>query len=351
MAQPNDRPELTPAQEFGRRVSATANKQLVAILGTEAGKKAAHTITMAMLSAMRVSKTPSAFLEVTEASVADCVATSYETGLYPGGPNPVVYLVPQAPRQGAQSELQWRITHRGLAILASRAGFGVLAVPVSTSDELEIQFGEATAHHADPSAWPESLADLVGCILVVRRISDGVVIARPWMPIAAIDQRRKKARDQGVWREWPVEQAQKTIIKWAFARGYVPLDSPELRAALEADVRGDIIDTTATVVEDPSARPRGRSALGLTPEPRALPDGGGAPVPDYAAEAERLAQRERVPVDEEQQGPPAGQFAPSPEEQAEIRRQEAEEAAQQAPRHATSSRARPAGFGGNQGGK
>lgn len=302
-ANPTNAPRRTPEQEFGARVSATATKQLVAILGTEAGKRAAHAITMAMLSAMRTSKKPLAFLDVTEASVADCVATSYETGLHPGGPNPVVYLVPQAPRSGAQPELQWRITHRGLAILAARAGYGILAVPVSKSDALRVEFGEAVGHEADPSAWPEGLGDLQGCILVVRRISDGVVIARPWMPIAAIDQRRRKARDQGVWDAWPVEQAQKTIIKWGFARGYVPLDSPELRSAMSADARGDVIDTTATLVasEQVGGKARGKAALGL-------PDHGGAPVADFSAESARLANRETVDTT----------WTPTSEERAEI---------------------------------
>lgn len=292
-----------PEQEFFGRVSAMATRQLTHILGTDAGKKAAYTIATAMLSAMRTSKNPRAFLEVTEASIADCIATSYETGLNPGGPNAVVYLVPQAPRQGAQPELQWRITHRGLAILAARAGFGVLAVPVARTDHLQVAFGEATEHDADPAAWPERLEDLLGCILVVRRISDGLVIARPWMPMAAIDQRRQKARDQGVWQAWPIEQAQKTVIKWGFARGYVPIDSPELREALSADNRGEIIETTAVTVGTGS-EPRGMEALGVRrrePERPALPDHG--PGVDYTAEAARLNERERVPVEEER--PPA----------------------------------------------
>lgn len=246
----------TPTQRFGAMVMQTAQKQLVAMLGTEAGKKAAHTVTMAMVSAMQKSKTPGAFLDVTEASIADCVATSYETQLYPGGPNPTVYLVPQAPRRDAQPELQWRITHRGLSILAARAGYTILAIPVSVRDRIVVQFGEAVEHEADPADWPGSLDDILGCILVIRRASDGITLARPWMPRAAIAQRKGKSRNGDVWNEWPIEQAQKTVIKWGFARGYVPLDSPELRAALDADNRGDIIDTTAEVV---STQPAPRS--------------------------------------------------------------------------------------------
>lgn len=292
----NKPPTRTPEQEFAARVSGTANRQLGAILGTEAGKRAAHTITMAMLSAMRTSRDPSAFLKVTEASVADCVATSYDTGLNPGGPNPSVYLVPQAPRKGAQPELQWRITHRGLAILASRAGFGILAVPVAKTDHLKVAFGEAIEHEADPAAWPQRLGDLQGCILVVRRISDGQVIARPWMPLAAIAKRKDVGRGGDVWSDWPIEQAQKTVIKWGFARGYVPVDSPELQSAMTADGKDDYIDTTAVSLGTEGAM-SGKGALGLGP--KALPDHG-EPEPSFREQADRLNQRERVVIDEEE---------------------------------------------------
>lgn len=309
---PNEAPaRRTPEQEFAARVSGTANKQLQAILGTEAGKRAAHTITMAMLSSMRTARDPSAFLKVTDASVADCVATSYETGLHPGGPNPVVYLVPQAPRKGEQPELQWRITHRGLAILASRAGYGILAVPVAATDKLKIEFGEVTVHEAAPDAWPEKLADIVGGILVVRRISDGVVISRAWMPLKAILQRKNKSRDGSVWNEWPIEMTQKTLVKWGFARGYVPLDSPEMRAAMEADDRGDIIDAAVEVVADvyaPAPTSARQRALGVGAP------AGTSPVP----EPTRQPERDRVPVTRVEE--------PTPEEIEAIRREERGEA-------------------------
>lgn len=291
----------TPEQIFAAKVSATANKQLQAILGTDAGKRAAHSITMGMLGAMRVARDPSAFLKVTEASIADCVATSYETSLHPGGPNPTVYLVPQAPRKGAQPELQWRITHRGLSILGDRAGFSILAVPVSTTDRLKVSFGEAVEHEADPSAWPSSLDELLGCILVVKRIDSGVTICRPWMPRAAILRRRAVSRDGAVWGEWPVEQAQKTVIKWGFARGYIPLDSPELRSAMSADDRDAyVIDARAEslgVVHDAATQSRGnaRQKLQLS---EGLP-AGNAPVPQQDEEGEREYAPSGEPTDAE----------------------------------------------------
>lgn len=61
---------------------------------------------------------------------------------------------------------------------------------------------------------------------------------------------------------------------------------------------GEIAAVVAT--ESAATRPAGRAALGLerpaAPETRALPDHGGQPVPDYAEESARLAEREAVEV-------------------------------------------------------
>lgn len=272
-------PQLSVAQQFYQRVSRMATGILAQKLGTEAGKKAAHSVAMAMVSAIRTARDPSAFLNATDASVADVINTVYETGLHPGGPNPTVYLVPQAPRQGAPPELQFRITHRGLTLLGARAGIMVVTVPVGVADEVDVAFGEVVAHKPDPSTWPASLDDLAGVIVVVRRVQDGVTLGRFWTPRALIERRRKKSRDDSVWREWPVEMAQKTAIKWAFARGMVPLDSPEMRAALEADSRGDIIEGHAEIVQ-PTDRPRGLAALGLGAPAQTVP------APDFDGDAE-----------------------------------------------------------------
>jgi recombinational DNA repair protein RecT len=40
-----------------------------------------------------------------------------------------------------------------------------------------------------------------------------------------------------VWKAWPIEMAQKTAIKWACARGYVPIQSIEMATALAADAQ------------------------------------------------------------------------------------------------------------------
>ncbi len=286
--------------EFHTHVQTLATSVLLARIGDKsAATKAAARVAAAFHAAMRATRDPSAFERCTEASIVDCIGTSYETDLYPGGPNPVCYLVPQAPRAGATPELQWRITHRGLAALSQRAGFTIRAIPIDKRDRFVVSFGEVTEHTASPDSWPRSLDDLAGICVVVQQVG-GAVLVRGWVPTPLIRQRMAKARDKGVWQEWPVEMAQKTAIKYAAARGELVSDSPELRAALEADVRGDAVDhgmDTADLV-----------AASRT-IPRALPDNG--PPVDFTAENERLNRRERVVIEAQADEPAAQATAPT----------------------------------------
>lgn len=263
--------DFTPEQEFAAIVARTARKQLEQTLGTEAGKKAAQTVTMSFLSAMRMSKDKSDWLKVTEASIATCVATSADTQLFPGGPYPKVYLVPQPVRRGEAPELQWRINHRGLSELYSRAGINVMAVPVGKKDHLKIAYGEACEHESDPTWWPSGKDDMVGVILVVRRIADGLIISRAWCPLAVIEARRlvSRQKDGTFWSDWYVEMAQKTAILWGHSRGYIPTDSPELRAAMEADLHGEALDVPYQPKR--TEGPTGDAAIGLQrTEPKLL---------------------------------------------------------------------------------
>lgn len=280
------RPHMTPDQRFAQRVDAMAKRQCARLLGTERGQQAAQRITMAILGAMQTARSPQAFHDATDLSLADCIALSAQTGLLPGGPNPSVYLVPQAARRGEPPALQWRITHRGLCVLAYRAGFALRAVPVHVDDHLTVSLGEVLDHTAAAESWPESLAELRGVAVIVRDLARGQDVIRAWVPAVVIDRRRRTSRDGSVWEAWPIEMAQKTAIKYAFARGSVPIDSPELSEALAGDSRADIIDTQAESAA-PTARPS------RIPSAAALPDHG--EVPDLEAEVASL--RESVPVE------------------------------------------------------
>ncbi|MDI7267583.1 MAG: recombinase RecT [Myxococcota bacterium] len=297
-------PAITPDQAFGVRVRRMAVAQCEKLLGTAQGQQAAQRITMAILGAMQAARDPSAFHACTDLSLANCISLSAQTGLLPGGAYPPVYLVPQAARSGEPPELQWRINHRGISILAYRSGFALRSVPVQNDEFLRVSLGEVVEHVGSTSAdWPRKLEDLAGVAVVVRDLERGTDVIRAFVPRAVVEARRAKARTRAVWDAWPVEMAQGAAIRYLIARGGIPIDSPELSAALGADEREDerpVVETTAM----PARVTGGRAALGL-------PASSDVPTPDFRAEAEALRNRETVPAASSAQEPTA--VAPAPE--------------------------------------
>lgn len=262
-------------RDFKDFVYRSASKQLVSIMGTEAGKAAGARVTLAIASTLRTTKKPQDILDCTGESIVNCVTQSALTGLMPGGSNPKVYLVPQRPHKDARPELQWRITSRGLCELARRSGTAIIAIPVGQDDRIDVAFGEAIAHEpADITAQP-NWDTMLGVIVTARNLATGTVIVRAWVPRAVIEARRAKSSNDrdprySVWALWPVEMAIGAAIRYCFSRGYIPSEGAELDAALEQDDRPATIEA-ASVERTPVGR-AGRS------EPRAeqprLPDHG-----------------------------------------------------------------------------
>lgn len=218
---------------IARRIKDDAGSIARAMLADEppeAVTRAAGRVARAFYSAVSAAKNPSAWGSVSPQSVAAAVAASVDTELYPGGPMPDVYLVPQS------GSLDWRITHRGLATLCRREGYDVRPVPVHEDDHLVIEFGEVTEHRADPRQSPGGMADLFGVIVVVTHAETGQT-TRLWTPLAVIEARRRTSRmsDRGPWRDWPVEMACKTAILYHASRGSLPV-SGQMRRAMEAEV-------------------------------------------------------------------------------------------------------------------
>lgn len=243
------------AQAFRQGVQRDAVAYLNEMLGSEEGKRAGAKVAMAFAAAARTARNPAALYNCNRASIVAAVAHSAMTGLMPGGPLANVWLVPKG------TELQWWLSHRGMCTLAVRAGYQVIAVPVHVDDDFRVEFGEVVHHQADPEAWPAKLDDMAGVYVKIRRLSDGGDLGKPWLPLQAIKARKAKALTPNVWTSWPVEMAQKTAIRWAMARGYVPIEM-ELQQAVEGEPQhtGGMIDVT------PPAHPEddnGSAALGL----------------------------------------------------------------------------------------
>jgi len=248
-----------PAVQYRGIVERLSMDYLGQRMGTEDGRRQGARFALAFATAARSSKDPDAFYRCKPESIAAAVSLSMETGLMPGGAMPAVWLIPRA------GELQWMPSHRGLIQLAQAAGYQVRAVPVCHGDTIRIEGGEVVELVTDPDAWPTSLADLRGVAVYVSRISDGTRFAAAWVPGAAIVQRSKAKGSGPVWREWPIEMAIKSAIRFVFARGYVPVESVELDTAMRADMEPDAAPAVQVQPQRiPSAQPP--ADLRTTPE-------------------------------------------------------------------------------------
>ena len=245
-----------------RRVQHMAGSMLTDLVGEERATEAAARVGMAFAAAHRAARNPRDIERCSPESIASAVAMSALTGLMPGGAMPSVWLVPRS------GELQWMISHRGLTQLCRRAGYQLSTCVVGLEDHIVSEFGEVTEHRAEIGSEPTGLDDIAGVIVSCRRLSDGAVLGRYWLPGADI-RKRAKAKGAGpVWRSWPLEMAQKTAIKWACARGLVPIESVELDNALAADTRATVGEERPApiVVHKPETAPP--SAAFALPEPQ-----------------------------------------------------------------------------------
>jgi recombinational DNA repair protein RecT len=288
----------TNKQKFAELVQALAQKELVNLFGSEQGRAAAARVALAFRAAASTAKDPEAFYSCTPESVAACMATSASTGIMPGGPVPGCWLIPKKVN-GVQT-LNWWINHRGIKTLARRAGQSVEAIPYFDGDEVVIERGRAWRVEVLEGECPDrdDPNALAGVVYYVSDIETGALLAARKMTKGQISVRRAKSdmvksdgSASGPWRDWPIEMAEKTAIKFAAGRGDVFFDDVGNMALSREAESAPVIDTTATSMgTEPT--PNGKTALGL--KAKALPDHGERQTPDFTAENERLNQRETV---------------------------------------------------------
>lgn len=273
---------MATALDFKHHVHNTASKAALALMGSDRGKKAAARMVLAFAQAASVAKDPQALYNCSGESIVTCVTTSIELGIYPGGPYPKAYLVPRG------GQLQFEVTHRGIAVIAQRAGYSIKAVPVQKDEHVVISFGEVQEHIQDPDTYPDSLDDLRGVYVVLTRLKDGVNMGRAWVPISLIQKRANSRQAGPVWKQWPIEMAQKTAIKYCVARGALVIDSDELDQAIS--VSEVVVDQ-----ELQPAPPTTEEVLGQDGDRPALPDPDSAITLPLATEGS--PDKEPVPVE------------------------------------------------------
>lgn len=281
----------TPQAQYAADVEKAALEYLVGILGSEAGRRSATRLGLAMRAIARAA--PGVY-ECDRASVVACVALCALTGLEPGGPFPGCYIIPREVKyknaEGKwqkRKELHWQVSFRGMLTLAHRAGFALRSAAVYDGDDFDLDLALARPSHRPAEreqapAWEE----MRGVYVVAFRVSDNALLGWEWMPRYAIEARRDRSdayrrasrpdaeewERRTPWIDWPEEMSRKTALRFAVSRGLVPLDDVATQHALEADGKGDAIETTATPIPsvesvfagsgEPPAPKRTRKAIG-----------------------------------------------------------------------------------------
>jgi phage RecT family recombinase len=169
--------------------------------------------------------------------VAQAVALSAMTGLMPGGPLPDVYLLPRG------KNLQWQVSHRGFSKLAANNGVRLRTKAVFESDTFNVIEGTEPSLEHIPDLNAEQSWDTLKAVYVVAFYQDGskdfVVIRK-----ADIEKRRansdayKRDKNRSPWGQWPIEMALKTGLRYAFARGIVPMND-NMQNAYDHDGKQD----------------------------------------------------------------------------------------------------------------
>lgn len=258
--------DLTP-QQFRGTVQTVAAQYLAERAKTAEGQQQIQRFGMAFATAARTAKRPADFYRCAPGSIAAAAAMSLDTGLMPGGAMPDVWLIPRG------SELQWMPSHRGLIRTAQEAGYQVRAVPVHRDDHIKVEGGEVVELEQDPDAWPDGLDDLRGVAVYVTRLSDGATFCRAWVPAKALTA-RKNAKGAGpVWKQWPVEMAMKSAIRFVFARGYVPVESVQMRTVMAADTEVIDVEPEPVPSTDNSLSPEDEATSLLLGEDAVIPTG------------------------------------------------------------------------------
>jgi recombinational DNA repair protein RecT len=193
--------------------------------------------------------------ECTPESVARAVVLSALSGLFPGGPNPDVWLIPRKNKHlGGALEANWQMAYRGYIRLARRAGWDIEPVLVFDDDDFAIEEGmEPKVSHKPNLDGVQTWETLRGAYARVFPVGNRASTKIAWLSKRRIVERRAKAPDQGIWNEWPLEQTFKTICNFAGQRELFPCDDPA-RYAIAADMASETGDET--IIRLPSGAPQ-----------------------------------------------------------------------------------------------
>lgn len=252
---PATQPEKNNALIFRQRSEQIAGAILRDWVGEARAKEATGRIAAAISASAAAARNPTDFYECTPQSVAKVIAVSALTGIMVStGQAALAYAIPRRPRKGEPPQLQYQLSHRGIAALAKRAGLALVAYPISFRDEVDTtEDGEVIIRSRDIDNPPANEDDLRGVMVLTKHIESGKVIARGWVAKSTINIRKlasdsyrfaeqrgnEWAKESSPWHKWYVEMAIKTAMHYAIGRGWCVIDDTEAVRALQVDSEGD----------------------------------------------------------------------------------------------------------------
>lgn len=268
--------KLSPAANFLTVCEGMAQRTLKQMLGNDEGKKRAAMFALAFQSAASSAKDGGKALYACDPdSVAMALVNSIITGIMPGGPSPGCYILPK------DNRCQWWINHRGMIQLARQSGQWVSVRRCYEGDMVDIWEGTNGLEIRLPVPRrdaPESYDALLEIVVVVRDES-GRLLGVERVSKHQIEARRKKSQmaDAGPWKDWPLEMADKTAIKYAVNRGIIVINDREAREIMARDEEDKNVILDAVPLPTPKQLGTGLDAL-----ERELAQQGPVPVQDEA---------------------------------------------------------------------
>jgi len=242
--------------EFRSRAVTMAGAILREWVGEERAKESIGRISTALAASAAAARNPQDFYDCTPASIAKVIAISALTGIMPSvGQAALAYAIPRRPRKGEPPQLQYQLSHRGIAALAKRAGMSIVAYPIGVRDAIRVsEDGEVLIESRDIDNPPMTESDLRGVQVLVRSLDSGATIARGFVAKSLINARRDSsdsyqfaerdgnswAKDSDPWHKWYVEMATKTAMHYAINRGWCVIDDTEAVRALRTDTEADL---------------------------------------------------------------------------------------------------------------
>lgn len=165
-------------------------------------------------------------LKCTHTSIRAALAYLYALNLPPA--RGLVYLYAK------NGSLTVSLTHRALILLAERAGYRLRCQTVHEGDELEITYThDGVEYRHKRGTAPRTWETCTGAYVAIWR--DGSTIPTELHEVDKSYLAKTVAKSTGAAKTWPLEMAQKSAIKSAFARGYVSFHDAKIHEALAAD--------------------------------------------------------------------------------------------------------------------